>query len=282
MFLLFLVFSLIYGTNAAPSAYTPSSRTANSTSGTSSWRNSTAVNSGSQPTAHFQDGSITGPAYYLTTETSSYIQTKTLKSGLSETVTLLDGDTKVELGPAIFTDLNVETYVRAHLFSTPTPSYHPWDPRQFSALWSMPEDLRSGPPSLLSSWSSYTNYARQSACTEDFSKFVATQPVTSITALGDIFHKNPTTVGDDVSQGYTRAVQTNADIPHCCGNCEFVYIKVQLFYWPAQHPNTACYKTLSGIASATSQPKLRERAANSSITSAPKALVYATDEDGFT
>jgi len=283
-----LLICLISLSEANATSSFPSSLITNSTSASSqSWRNATTSTSASNshPTEHAQGGSITEPGYYLTTETSSYIETKTLNSGVSETVTLLDGSVTVEVGLAVFTDLNVETYVQANLYSTQSKSFYPWDPSQFSGLWNVPESYRTGPPSLLSLWSSYTSYARQSACREDFSQFVATQSVTSIATLADLYYKNPTTVGDLDTPGYTREIQTNAYLEHCCGNCEFVYRSVQLFYWPAEHPNTDCYRTAGSAVSTTSAPtqlRLRGFSENSSITSAPNGLVVATDEDGFT
>ena len=128
MFIIFLTsLVLAFTAHSAPSSSTSISANIKSASH-SSWRNITTSTASSQPAEHSQDGTITGPAYYLTTETSSYIQTETLNSGRSETVTLLDGEVTVEVGPAIFTDLNVETYVHASLYSTQTKRFHSWDP----------------------------------------------------------------------------------------------------------------------------------------------------------
>ena len=103
---------------------------------------------------------------------------------------------------------------------------------------------------------------------------MATQPVTTKSALGNYFHENPTTVRNDVRQGYTRGLQTSSALLHCCGSCDFVYMNVQSFYWPAEHLNTDCHRTVGSaksIDAASTQTSLQQRAANLSITSAPEA-----------
>ncbi|KAL6721685.1 hypothetical protein ACLMJK_000789 [Lecanora helva] len=213
-----------------------------------------------------QNSAITGAPNYQTTETSSYFYTVTLRSDMTYTYTAPDGEVVIEAGSKVVTELDVETYHRTALASTASKSFYPWDPQQVSDLWWAQQSERTG-----SAWASYTSYARQLACSEDFSKFLATQPATGITSLND-----------DRS---ASDIQTNEVQSHCCGSCEFVYISVQLFYWPAEHSNTACYASVgtpAETASATLQPKLRGRGENASITAAPKGLGYAVDEDGFT
>ena len=254
----------------------------------SSWRNTTATASTHPSTMLPQLGSVTGPAFHVITQIYSTTWARTLRSGASETVTVPGGKIEVEYGPKMVTELDVETISQPNLYTnTQNKTYQPWDPSQFSGLFSVPEEMRtSHDPSILASWTSFTNYAREPTCTKDFSNFIATQPITSIITLVEEPYKDPiNSLEWDNSYVYSREIQTNSWATHCCGNCEFVYASVQLFYWPVQHPNTACYATMSPAANSTSvsdKSIVRVRDEDHTVTSAPQELVYATDEDGFT
>ena len=277
---------LIIGANAVSSSNSSSFALTNSTSdsGTTS-RNVTATTPTSQSAAESQDGQVTGPAYYQTTEISSHVATRELWSGLTVTVTDPDGNLETVVGPTTFANLVFHTDHKANLVSSQSQSYHPWDPSQFgTGFFSMAHGKPTGDPSLFPAWSSYTDYGRKAECTEEYSKFVATKPVETITTLRNIGFIDVNSKFQD-SQGYTRIVQTNSKVNHCCGTCEFVYLSVQLFYWPAEHPNTACLETVTTAASSATAPeqeRVKQRRQDQNVTSAPRGGgVYATDGDGF-
>lgn len=289
---------MTFGTAVSPSGVKPASMNSTFPSSTSraSVGSSFPSNLASQtdlPWSYTEGKSYvpaSGQPFQVITKLSTNTFTRTPQyNAREEVVTGVDGELHTVSGTQPRVGIVVQTFVNAVPDNQTSTSYHPWDPRPFEDFLD-PLTIGSplaatAPPSILSSWSSFTNYGRQQACTDDFSKLVETQPLLTHTTLARMHYEDPNaTPLAQYSYGYIKEVQTNSKLEHCCGKCEFIYNSVELFYWPAEHPNNACYATAGNATRSTSVPgptNLQGRAEAPTITPAPAEIVTAVGEDGF-
>lgn len=61
-------------------------------------------------------------------------------------------------------------------------------------------------------------------------------------------------------------------VGHCCGTCSLYFNNLQMLYWPAPHPNTACLGKPPADINSTG---------TSGVLPARDPSVYATDLDGY-
>lgn len=249
----------------------------------------------------YSQWSYTGPESYTPASGQPFqvitkISTNTFTRTPAQTfhdkvVTGVDGELHTFTGWQPRVGIVVQTLISAvpeNQTSTSARSYQKWDPRQFDEYYdgkNRPYLATTLPASILSSWSSFTDYGRQQVCTDDFSKLVETQPFLSYTSLARIPYKDPNaTPVAQHSYEWIKKVQQNSELLHCCGKCGFEYRSVQLYYWPVEQPNTACYATAGNATRSTSVSAsggLKARAEAPTITPAPSGIVTAIDEDGF-
>lgn len=118
---------------------------------------------------------------------------------------------------------------------------------------------------------SFIHYGRESACTLAFNSYAAASPsyTETIKSLGTITLPNGQT---SMAIGYTTEALPVTGVPHCCGTCSIYFNNLQMLYWPAVHPNTACFGKPSAALNSTS---------TSAETAAQDQSIYATDSDGY-
>ena len=117
--------------------------------------------------------------------------------------------------------------------------------------------------------SSLISYGRGPDCTSAFLSYAALHPSTTITAKS----AGMTTLPDGqttITVLYTTLTDALTSFQYCCGVCSLYFNNLQMLYWPAPHPNTACLGKMSVDL-------------NSTTTSAGTVnqSVYATDSDGY-
>lgn len=169
----------------------------------------------------------------------------------------------VLVGPTTWVTQDVLTFaeVANDLTKTTTSSGtpQPWDNYGL---------LHSNNTSLVES---FLSYGRGPACTSDFLSYAAANPSLTQTA------KSVTTITLPNGQAtavvvYTTYTESIGLGNQCCGRCSIFFNNLQMLYWPAAHPNTACLvKTSAGLNSTST----------SVATAGLDQSMYATDSDGF-
>ena len=120
--------------------------------------------------------------------------------------------------------------------------------------------------------SSLISYGREPDCTSAFLSYAALHPSTTITAksAGMTTLPNGQTT---ITVLYTTITGALTSYQHCCGVCSIYFNNLQMLYWPAPHPNTACLGNTSAYLDSTT---------SSAGTVALNQSIYATDSDGYT
>lgn len=118
---------------------------------------------------------------------------------------------------------------------------------------------------------SLISYGREPACTSAFFSYAAANPWYTVTAksAGTITLSNGQTT---VAVVYSTLTLPITSAQHCCGICSIYFNNLQMLYWPALHPNTACLGKPSASLNSTS---------TSAGTAANNQSIYATDSDGY-
>ena len=198
---------------------------------------------------------------YVTTRYTTQHPTYTLPLGY--TVTEPFGPGVVIVGPTTWATQDVLPVIEvANDLNKTSSAPQPWDPAPFLSL--VDETILTGDPSFVS-------YGRDPECTSTFSSYAATNPSTIITQT---FLATITLSDGQTSRAVTYATTTLpiASAPHCCGICSLYFKDLQMLYWPASHPNTACLERSSTVLNSTS---------TSGIVVARDQSMYATDSDGY-
>ena len=121
--------------------------------------------------------------------------------------------------------------------------------------------------------SSLIQYGRGPECTSAYLSYTAANPTHFATAksAGTITLPNGQTT---VSVIYTTITYIGpfSKGEYCCGICSLYFDHLQMLYWPAAHPNTACFGKLSDDYKET-RTTAGDVPRNQSI--------YATDSDGY-
>lgn len=119
--------------------------------------------------------------------------------------------------------------------------------------------------------SSLISYGREADCTSAFLSYAALHPSTTITgkSAGMTTLPNGQTT---MTVLYTTITGALTYYPYCCGVCSIYFNNLQMLYWPAPHPNTACLGSTSADLDSTTI---------SARTVALNQSVYATDPDGY-
>ena len=217
-----------------------------------------------------------GPPFCIITFTDTESFSINLASGSTSIVGVgPEGNLVTLVGPTTYTtkwSYNTSTYSYASTASSSWPKWYPFQYPIVSRLWNGYEqgldaeaDVQ-GDPSLSAAWSSYLSYARGSACSSDYSAFMKISPTTTMTSLLE-----------DPSGGlvYSHITTTWAD--SCCGACDFQYQKVDLFYWPAEHPNNWCLFPNGSFNSNT----YLQSGTTHAFASGQNGNAYSTGDDGF-
>lgn len=166
---------------------------------------------------------------------------------------------------------------------TAIESFPIWDPQRFRDILlasTTPTGLAS---SYLAAFSSFTKFGREPACTAAFSSFKAISPTTTSTflpasyTLGDgsimTAEMELQTLPAGYPLGYCCQVVSRQIGPKwCCPQCYMFYRHLQLIYWPATHPNTACFANTTRIASSDSK---------AAAGKATNVEMYITETDGY-
>lgn len=120
---------------------------------------------------------------------------------------------------------------------------------------------------------SLISYGRAPACTSDYLSYAAAHPTITETA------KSAAIITLSNGQTTIAVVYTTIIGPidtsignECCGICSLYFNNLQMLYWPALHPNTACLGEPSASLNSTS---------SSAGTAANNQSIYATDSDGY-
>ena len=195
---------------------------------------------------------------YITTMCTTQHPVITLPSGYTYTEPFA-GATLV--GPITWSTHDVLTFaeVANDFAKTSSNAPHSWD---FEGL------LNSKNKTVVES---ALRYGRDPACTSDFWSYAAANPSFTETAksAGTVTLPNGQTT---VEVLYTTITANWTGITPCCGTCSIYFTNLQMLYWPALHPNTACLGPMSA-------------GLNSTSTSAETALrtqpVRVTDSDGY-
>ena len=190
---------------------------------------------------------------YVTTRYTTQHPTYTLPLGFTETVSF--GHDVVLAGPTTWATQDVLPVVEvANDLNTTSSVTQPWDRNLF-----------------LTGNASVISYGREPACTSAFNFYAAANPSTIYTmkAAGTVTLSNGQTT---VTVLYSTQTWPMTSAPHCCGTCSLYFSNLQMLYWPASHPNTACLGTKSAGLNSTS---------TSGAIAARDQSVYVTDSDGF-
>ena len=161
-----------------------------------------------------------------------------------------------------------------NLYPNVTNSFPVWDPQRFRDIifgWSTSTAL---PASYLAEFSSFTQFGRKPACSAAFSSFKATSPTTTTVYTANEWGPGQIQVcAAGWPLGYCcQGVSLQIGPRFCCPQCILRYTHLQALYWPAAHPNTACLKNATRVASASSVNEAEDAAG---------IEVYATETDGF-
>ena len=183
---------------------------------------------------------------------------------LGFTETEVFGSSSVILaGPTTWATQDVLPVIEvANDLNTTSSAPQPWDPKPFLSFED--QTILTGDPSFIS-------YGRDPECTSAFSSYAATNPSTIYTEkrVATITISNGQTSRAVV---YTTATWPIASAPHCCGTCSLYFKDLQMLYWPAPHPNTACLEKSSAVLNSTS---------TSGIVAVRDQSIYVTDSDGY-
>lgn len=166
----------------------------------------------------------------------------------------------VLVGPTTWATQDVLPVVEvANDLTTTSSTPQPWDANGF--LYDKNETVVA----------SFISYGRQPACTSDFFSYAAANPSTTVTPRWATFF-TLTNGQTTVAVSYSTVLWPMTSEPHCCGRCSIYFNNLQMLYWPALHPNTACLgKTSAGFDSTSTNAG----------TAARNQSVYATDSDGY-
>ena len=199
---------------------------------------------------------------YVTTRYTTQHPTYTIPLGFTETEAF--GPSGVVLvGPTTWATQDVLPVIEvANDLNKTSSAPQPWDPKPFLSL--VDQTIMTGDPSFIS-------YGRNPECTSAFNSYAATNPstiytekfVTTITLSNSLTSR---------AVAYTTATLPIASAPHCCGTCSLYFKDLQMLYWPASHPNTACLENPSAVLNSTS---------TSGIVAARDQSMYVTDSDGY-
>ena len=118
---------------------------------------------------------------------------------------------------------------------------------------------------------SLISYGREPACTSAFLSYAAANPWYTVTgkSAGTITLSDGQTT---VAVVYSTLTLPITSAPHCCGTCSIYFNNLQMLYWPAPRPNTACLGIPSASLKGTS---------TSAGNTATNQSIYATDSDGY-
>ena len=195
---------------------------------------------------------------YVTTQCTTQHPTYTVGSGF--TVTEGFGSGIVLVGPTTWLTQDVLTFAEVANDLTSTSSHDPvpWE----ISLGGKNETLEA---SLIS-------YGRGPACTSAFLSYAAANPTITRTAksAGIITLSNGQTTMTVI---YSTIIETiGSSGVYCCGTCSLYFDNLQMLYWPAPHPNTAClWKPSADFNSTSTRGALAAR----------DPSFYATDSDGY-
>ena len=199
---------------------------------------------------------------YITTRYTTQHPTYTLPLGFTETEGY--GSSGVVLvGPTTWATQDVLPVIEvANDLNKTSSAPQPWDLQPFLSLED--QTILTGDPSLIS-------YGRDPECTSAFNSYAATNPSTTYTEtlVATVTLSNGQT---SRAVAYTTVTWPITSAPHCCGTCSLYFKDLQMLYWPAPHPNTACLEKSSAIFNSTS---------TSGIVAARDQSVYVTDSDGY-
>ena len=170
------------------------------------------------------------------------------------------GQGVVLVGPTTWITRDILTFaeVANDMTTTSSNAPHPWD------IYGLDGKNETVVSSLIS-------YGRNPACTSAFNSYAAANPLITQTAksAGTITLSNGQTT---VVVGYTTLTMPMTEKTHCCGECSIYFNNLQMLYWPALHPNTACL----------GKPSVSINSTSASVgAAAPNQSVYATDSDGY-
>ena len=179
---------------------------------------------------------------YVTTRYTTQHPTYTLPLGFTETEVFGSSDV-VLVGPTTWATQDVLPVIEvANDLNKTSSAPQPWDPAPFLSLED--QTILTGDPSFIS-------YGRDPECTSAFNSYAATNPSTIYTGK---FVATITLSNGQTSRAvaYTTATLPIASAPHCCGICSLYFKDLQMLYWPASHPNTACLEKSSAVLNGTS------------------------------
>ena len=196
---------------------------------------------------------------YVTTQCTTQHPTYTV--GLGYTVTEAFGDGIVLVGPTTWVTQDVLTFAEV-ANDLATANSHAPTPGEFSL---------GGKNKTLDA--SLISYGRGPVCTSDYLSYAAAHPTITETAksAGIITMSNGQTTMTVLYTTIIGPINTDGN-GYCCGICSIYFNNLQMLYWPALHPNTACLGEPSTSLNNTS---------SSLQTAATNQSVYATDSDGY-
>lgn len=199
---------------------------------------------------------------YVTTRYTTQHPTYTLPLGFTETEPFGPSGVVI-VGPTSWVTQDVLPVVDvANDLNTIPSARQPWDPVPF---------LSGENKTILTDKASFISYGREPACTSAFNAYAAANPSTTYTAkaVGTITLSNGQTTKAVVYSTITWPMTT---APHCCGTCSLYFNNLQMLYWPASHPNTACLVKPSASLNGTS---------TRGVVAARDQSLYVTDSDGY-
>ena len=157
-------------------------------------------------------------------------------------------------------------------------------------IWKIPDcndDLEAfnyaSPSSSCAARSSFASYGMNGDCTDAYGSFTATEPSTLKTLLSVTYSTLPNGVVTYANTTVTSMVPAG-DEGFCCAtgsyfDCVVDAQNLQLLYWPAPTPNTACLKNQSYATDFQNGQWNSETAGQQAPTSTES--IYVTDTDGF-
>ncbi len=198
---------------------------------------------------------------YVTTRYTTQHPTYTLPLGFTETEDF--GHDVVLVGPTTWVTQDVLPVVEvANDLNTTSSVPQPWDRDPF---------FSGENKTIVTGKASFISYGREPACTSAFNSYAAANPSTTYTmkSAGTVTLSNGQTTATVL---YSTITWPMTSAPYCCGTCSLYFSNLQMLYWPASHPNTACLEPKSAGLNGTS---------TSGAIAARDQSVYVTDTDGF-
>ena len=195
----------------------------------------------------------------------------TVPAGFTRTVPVGISSDVVLVGPITTTiTQDTLTFVDIGHIANATPTNVPqiWDPEPFFSGYNT---------SVLANLSSFISFGREPACTSAFSSFAAANPTTVITAV----HATTFTLTNGqstVAIAYSTMSLAMTSQPHCCGICSLYFTHLEMLYFPAPHPNTACLEGATTVLNNTASVSSIAAQQETSTLSDPYTVV--TDTDG--